>query len=57
MKVLVTAYPYAITSGYIEVPDKTDNVKAYIDEHFDDIEFGEPDLDYCGTDYDFDIDE
>ena len=32
------------------------SVVDYINEHFDDIKFGEPDLDYRGTDYDIEDD-
>lgn len=53
--VSVTGYPYATTSGDIEVPDdvKDEELHDYIKEHFDEISFGEPDLDYCGTDFEF----
>lgn len=58
-KVSVTAYPYATIFGEIKVPDevKDEDIRKYIDEHFDDITFGEPDLDYCGTDYEFCLDD
>lgn len=51
--VSVTAYPYATQYGTIEVPAALDGDKLeqYIACHWDDIVFGEPDLDYCGTDY------
>lgn len=49
---LVIAYPYATQSGTITVPDNTNDVNEYIKDHWDDIEFDEPDLDYCGTDFD-----
>ena len=48
----VTASPYCTIIGEIEVPDDVTDAKAYIDEHFDNIKFGTPDLDYCGTDFD-----
>ena len=52
----VTAYPYAVQYGSIEV-DKNlsgEELTEYISEHWDEIQFGEPDLDYCGTDFDVD---
>ena len=52
MKVEVTAYPYAVVFGTIDVPDGED-VEEYINDHFDEIEFGEPELDYCGVDIEF----
>ena len=54
MIVNITAHPYATVYGTIEVPDGVEDIKAYIDEHFDDIDFGNPDIDYQGTDYDID---
>ncbi len=53
MKILVTAYPFATQYGTIDVPDDVEDVREYIDENFDEIKFGEPDLDYCGTDWDY----
>ena len=53
-KFCVTAYPYAVQWGTIIVPEEYQTkleVENYIDEHFDDIEFGQPDLDYAGTDW------
>lgn len=48
----ITAYPYAIQNGYIEVPDsEADDPYNYINEHFRDIDFEEPELDYRGTDF------
>ena len=47
----VTAYPYAVTYGSINVPDDIEDVREYISEHWDEIEFGQPVLDYCGTDF------
>ena len=55
MIVYVTAYPYARTEGSIEVPDDIENVREYLEENWDEIQFGNPELDYCGTDYDFDM--
>ena len=54
MTVFVRAYPYAIIEGTIDVPDGTENIDAYVEEHFDEIDFGEPDLDYAGTDFEAD---
>lgn len=52
---LVKAYPYAVQFGRIEVPDEiadSDDMNAvseYIEEHFDDIRFGLPRLNYTGA--------
>lgn len=52
--VSVIAYPYATQYGTIEVPATLDGdeLKQYIDCHWDDIVFGEPDLDYDWAGYD-----
>lgn len=54
-RVYVAAYPYAFQEGFINIPDnlKDDEIKNYIAVHFDDVEFSEPDLDYCGTDFEY----
>lgn len=51
----VTAHPYANQDGTIEVPANipADEVEDYIYNHFDEIEFGEPELDYKGTGFEF----
>ena len=54
MLILVRAYPFAYTSGTLEVPDQTENIQEYIVEHFNDVKFTEPELDYCGTDFEWD---
>ena len=53
MKVSVEAYPYACVHGEIDVPDDMEEykIKQYVFEHWENIEFGEPDLDYAGTDF------
>ncbi len=51
----VTAYPYAVQYGSLIVPDELSDqaeIEEYVREHFDEIEFGEPDLDYAGTVFD-----
>ncbi len=55
-EVYVTAYPFATQGGTIQVPDNVkgyENVSAYIDEHWNEIDFNQPELDYGGTDFDF----
>ena len=52
-KYLITAFPYATQYGKLEIPDDVDEVKEYIKDHWDDIQFDEPELDYCGTDFDY----
>lgn len=55
MKVSVTAYPYAVQFGEIDIPEgiSTDEIYDYLTEHWDEIEFGEADLDYAGTDFEW----
>ncbi len=51
----ITASPYATVEGDIYVPkdiNTKEKLDTYIREHFDDISFGTPDLDYAGTDFD-----
>lgn len=50
-EVTVTAYPFATTSGTLKIPDEVTDIRQFVKEHWDDIEFGSPDLDYCGTDF------
>ena len=51
----VTAHPYADQYGTIMVPeeiaDDAEKTWQYVEDHFDDIEFGKPDLDYAGTEF------
>lgn len=58
-KINVTAYPYATVFGDLEVPDDVMNgsdekLREYISVHWDQIDFGEPDLAFQGCDYEFD---
>lgn len=48
----VTAFPYATIEGDIVIPDGASDVREYIEEHFNDIRFGEASLDYKGTEMD-----
>lgn len=57
-KIEVTAYPYCTMFGDLEVPDDVMNgsdakLHEYISDHWDEIDFGEPDLDFQGCDYEF----
>ena len=54
MKYKITAYPYAIQYGTIEVPDSVpeEEIRHYIEGNWGEIKFGEPELDYSGTDFD-----
>ena len=53
-KVQVVYYPYTTQYGEIEVPAELrgDELRDYIQEHIDFIKFGEPILEYAGTDFD-----
>ena len=50
--VTVVAYPYATISGKISIPDHLTGaeINEYVDCHWDDIDLGEPELDYKGAD-------
>ena len=52
-KYLITAFPYATQYGRLEIPDDVEDVNEYIRLHWDEIKFDEPELDYCGTDFDY----
>lgn len=54
--VKVVAYPYARQSGKIQIPEGlSEKDKAeYVKEHWNEIEFSAPELDYRGTDFDID---
>ena len=48
----ITAYPYAVQYGVlIGAPDDVD--EDYIREHWNSIKWGKPELDYFGTDFEF----
>ena len=50
----ITAYPYAKQTGTIFVPAGVpdEEIDDYIIEHWDKINFDDPELDYTGTDFD-----
>ena len=59
---LVTAFPYATQYGGIDVPEEIikkgeNSVRKFISDNWNTIGFGEPDLDYAGTDFDISPDE
>lgn len=52
----ITAYPYATQNGKLKIPDEIKTLsqtEKYIQEHWNDIDFNEVDLDYAGTEFDF----
>ena len=51
ISVTVTAYPYATQYGKIEIPEGVEDIRSYVSEHWDEIKFNEPDLDYAGADF------
>ena len=53
--VRVVAFPYARQSGEIQVPEGLSEEEKiqYIKEHWNEIKFSAPELDYRGTDLDF----
>ena len=55
MKVYVRVYPFAVQEAEIDVPDglSEDEVHQHLVEHFDEIDLGEPELDYTGADFEF----
>jgi hypothetical protein len=53
--ITVQAYPYAMTMGKIQVPSDITGQEAitkYVFEHFDEVRFDPPVLDYKLTDFD-----
>lgn len=52
----ITALPFATQYGTIEVPDglSEEEERSYIEEHWGEIDFEEPELDYVGADFEVD---
>ena len=53
----ITAFPYVVQNGTIEVPDDlkdNDEIIEYIIDNWDYVSFDSPDFDYCGCDFDID---
>lgn len=55
----VTASPYATQEGELFIPKGLSESEEhkYISSRFGDIPFGDPELDYCGTDFEYYCDE
>lgn len=53
-KVFLTAFPYAMQTGVIEVPEGVEDTVGYIMEHLDEVEFEDPELDYDGVEFEVD---
>lgn len=54
--ILVTAYPYAVQTGHIFIPNNLnagEDIKEYLQDNWDKITFSKPNLDYCGTDFEW----
>ena len=51
----ITAHPYATQYGSILVPCDCKDVAKYIVDNWESIKFGEPELDYFGTDFESDF--
>lgn len=53
-KIEIVANPYVVQYGTIDVPDTIDDneLRNYIENHWNEIEFGESEFDYCGIDFD-----
>lgn len=51
----ICAYPYAVQFGKINIPNEVpkEEYKNYIINHWNDIKFGDPELDYENTDFEF----
>ena len=54
--VTVYAHPYANMTGTIYVPKGKEVTSDYLMEHWGNIQFNEPELDFRGTDIDWEID-
>lgn len=59
MKVSIFAHPYCNICGEIEIPDdvKESEIENYIEKHWHQIKFGEPDLDYACTDWEYELED
>ena len=57
--ITIVAYPYATQTGFLEIPETINKELEYeyVTDHWNDINFSEPELDYCGTDFDICDDE
>lgn len=56
MKYDVTVYPWAVVDGIIEVPEtitEPDEIRNYICENWDKIDFAEPEVDHENSDFTF----
>ncbi len=55
----ITASPYATQEGTLTIPDNLSEEEAnkYVKDHWNDIQFNEPDLDYAGTDFELSVEE
>jgi len=59
-EVTVIAHPYADITGTIQIPKDIkgeEDIRNYVNNHWKDISFGEPNLDYCGTDIEIEDEE
>ena len=54
---LITAYPYAVQYGYLKAPEDLaeNDADEYVKEHWNEIRFNDAELDYCGTDFEFEL--
>ena len=55
--ITVTAHPYADQTGSLEIPDNLTEDEAwnYVEQHWGEIEFSEPELDYLGTSFEIEM--
>ncbi len=60
----ITFYPFAFQDAFLFIPKadlpslrNADEIKEYVREHWEDIEFYDPELDYAGTDFDVEFTE
>ena len=58
MKLSVTAYLYATQYGTIEIPDEIpkNELEDYVANHWEDIDFYPPELDYSNADFEVYVD-
>lgn len=49
----IAAYPWATVFGILEIPEDIpdDEIESYVLDNWDNISFGEPELDYCNIDF------
>ena len=51
-EIYVTAYPFVRQYGKIEVPEAVEDIREYVEDHYDSIQFGDCDIDHDDATFD-----